>query len=349
MQQVDVQYYSHDFYFEDLVKEIEELQLTSALPAITPYTANIGGDNNFNSDSKGAIIITEDSRDAATLCCSKSDENYSNNWDKFFLESGKSGSFFKPRRYLEKEFFKYLNNEAVKKVLEVGCGHGCSMYPLLEKFHHFDFIATDYSGEALSILRSNEKFASMKHRVVTELWDFRLDRGSNRDCDQNQNDFVGKNSDSDSDSNSKIGSNDQMDINGDKSTKSGDFTLLEPDLILCVFALSAIHPDEHVRSLKQLSSQLRSLNSSYILFRDYGMHDMTMYRHKTRYCDNLYCRSDGTLAYYFDIEYLSKIASEANLECVENEYHTVIVSNRKSSGKSKSMKRVFIHAVLKTI
>ena len=42
-----------------------------------------------------------------------------------------SGRFFKERRYLLKEFPELLNSKGCAKVLEVGCGNGSTVVPIL--------------------------------------------------------------------------------------------------------------------------------------------------------------------------------------------------------------------------
>ena len=116
------------------------------------------------------------------------------------------------------------------------------------------------------------------------------------------------------------------------------------DIVLMVFALSAIHPRNHLSSLLNINDKLS--NGSYLLFRDYGIHDMTMYRHTIRHEENLYERSDGTLSYYFDIEYFTSLAREAHFQVIEMKYATVINRNRKTRVE---MKRVFLHAVLQKV
>lgn len=258
--------------------------------------------------------IIDYSNDKDTL-----NDKTSKDWNEFY-NNHKSGNFFKPRRYLALEFSKYLSSQNVKNVIEVGCGYGCSMFPLLEKFE-FKYIATDFSKEALQILSANPKFDLS--RCLITVWDI---------------------------------AEPAPELLFDYSVQA----------ILCVFALSAVHPDFHVlclknmralllnRNIKQKSNEIDSIslesepcddvkcNQNVILFRDYGIHDMTMYRHNTRYSETLYRRADGTLSYYFDLPYLRDIAALAGLSILELEYATVRVSNRKTENV---MHRVFVHAV----
>ena len=219
-------------------------------------------------------------------------------WDSFY-ETHQSGMFFKERNYIRLEFKYWLElvDQSQGRVLEVGCGHGCTIFPLLQTYSKIEFIATDYSRQALNILRKNLSFNV--HRIPsTCLWN-----------------------------------------------------ILHPaplelptvvNSILCIFTMSAIHPNFHLMAIKNMISLL-PLDGT-ILFRDYGIYDMTMFRHTKRYDQYLFGRNDGTLSYYFDLDYTRNLFNNANMEVVELEYATVIVRNRRSN---IDMKRVFIHGVFR--
>ena len=228
------------------------------------------------------------------------------NWESFFVNH-KSGNFFRPRNYLLSEFSKWFSTLffcAESKwssviVTEVGCGYGCSMYPLLRDMPRLTtYMATDYSATALTILRENAAFDDSRCRTVT--WDVTLPPNITETALQLSN------------------------------------------AILCIFALSAVRPEQHISAFCNMSSVLKP--GGVILFRDYGVHDMTMYRHKIRHSENLFERSDKTLAYYFSVEYLKQIANTAGLSVIELEYATIEMRNRKLT---KCMKRVFVHAVFR--
>ena len=83
------------------------------------------------------------------------------------------------------------------------------------------------------------------------------------------------------------------------------------------------------------------------MFRDYGVADVTMYRHAICHEDCLFERSDGTLAYYFSLEYMqSLVEASGHFRVMELSYATVITANRK---KSIEIRRVFVHGVLQRI
>lgn len=227
-------------------------------------------------------------------------------WNSFF-RNHKSGNFFRPRNYLFTEFEKWLEMpEVIDKdelgsirIMEVGCGHGCSMYPLLKRMPMLtEYIATDYSTTAMTILKDN-LICSPEKSIKTAIWDVTLPPDYSDPCFQPSNH------------------------------------------ILCIFALSAVEPGRHQSAFCNMASLLKP--GGCILFRDYGLHDMTMYRHSKRRSEKLFIRSDRTLAYYFDLDYLRSLANSVGLIVVELEYATIEVRNRKMTN---CMKRVFVHAVL---
>jgi methyltransferase-like protein 6 len=125
---------------------------------------------------------------------------------------------------------------------------------------------------------------------------------------------------------------------------SNDVTSYSPDVIFAVFAFSALPTIElHKQALKNiiLSFQL-TLKPIYLLFRDYGMYDMTMFRHRQRLDEHTFVRSDHTICYYFTIEYLEHLMLELGFIIKELRYATVINKNKK---EEKVMHRVFVHGV----
>lgn len=310
-------YHSNDFHFTEWAEEARATKCGS-LPAIVESISN------------DVIIETTDdcqSSPATRFANGSCDEERSDHqrqteqekqWDGFFCHH-KSGDFFKPRRYLAIEFQKYFADDTCRLVLEVGCGHGCSMFPLLDTFKSFQYIATDFSSNALRVLRTDPLATEYHHRISTAQFDV-------LDCNAGARVLSVK---SGRCSNS---SNDGYDI----------MKLPKPDVILCVFVLSAIHHDQHLQALRNIASLMN--DRSVILFRDYGVFDMTMFRHKRRFGEWLFERNDGTLAYYFSTEYMAFLLATADMEAVELEYATVQTTNRKTS---TVMRRVFVHGVFR--
>lgn len=230
--------------------------------------------------------------------------NYCGDWDDFF-HCHKKGSFFKSRRYICTEFESFMDISTT--ILEVGCGYGCTMVPILKSFPGITYIATDFSPEALSILRNNvEKLLPAAYSPLPDSVQVRV-----------------------------------LDI-VTTPLSVGPALLTLPSRVLAIFAISAIDPSYHEAAFRHIYLSLQE--GGYFLFRDYAIHDMTMYRHKVRFGEHLYQRGDGTLAYYFDVDYVDEILSKVGFSKVELRYDCVQCRNKKSS---VDMKRVFVHAVYK--
>ena len=319
-----VEYHSTDF---DLNEWKEEASMLHKLPEITEYVPS--------SSSRPTGIETGVEAEEKEFC---------EKWDKFYSKH-KSGDFFKPRRYLTVEFGKYLScmNDG-DSVVEVGCGHGCSMFPIIESFP-CQYIATDYSAEVLYILKKNENFDTT--RCTAGLWDVTMPLSKSIwsqihtpikavlaifalsavhpdyhvQCLINMRQLL----------ENKVNTTTCTDTTAITTTTSGTSISTDTE------QQAEVSIETHENNRKTLN------NTNVILFRDYGIHDMTMYRHKVRYSETLYQRADHTLAYYFDLDYIQRIATLAGLSVLELEYATVRTENRRAKS---TMHRVFVHAVL---
>lgn len=114
-----------------------------------------------------------------------------------------------------------------------------------------------------------------------------------------------------------------------------------PQCCLAIFVLSAIETKYHGIAVANMAASLAP--GGCVLFRDYGLFDMTMFRHKTRLEERLFQRSDKTLSYYFDLDYVDHLFSGVcGLEKLELRYDCVTCTNRRSG---QTMNRIFVHAV----
>ncbi|GMM48667.1 tRNA(Thr) (cytosine(32)-N(3))-methyltransferase [Pichia kluyveri] len=194
-------------------------------------------------------------------------------WDLFYKNN--QVNFFKDRKWLEIEFpeiFKCLKEDAGEKtILEIGCGVGNTMYPILEKNKNpkLRVFGCDYSDVAVELVRSNENFELLNKsgNAFSSVWDL---------------------------------ANEEGEIPADMEENSVDIAVM-------IFVFSALNPKQWETAMKNLRKVLKP--NGIILFRDYGRYDLAQIRFKkNRYLeDNFYVRGDGTRVYFFTEEELRDI------------------------------------------
>ncbi|RLN98418.1 hypothetical protein BBJ28_00013769 [Nothophytophthora sp. Chile5] len=114
------------------------------------------------------------------------------------------------------------------------------------------------------------------------------------------------------------------------------------DFALCLFCLSALHPDTMKGAVKKVVAAIKP--GGKLFFRDYGRYDQAQLRFRSghKLQENFYVRQDNTRAYYFTTEEVQEIFTEAGLVPVENEYIRRQYANRQ---QSVVRFRVWIHAI----
>lgn len=218
-------------------------------------------------------------------------------WELFFAYQ-RNGQAYHDRRYLAIEFEQWLSDVNCKSgsLLEVGCGCGASILPLLSSYPQIKFIGTDFSEIALEVFKQRENFDPK--RITLRAWD---------------------------------------------ATIPNEVMIENVCCILCIFTMSAVCQEMHLTLLKNCADLLEP--GGTILFRDYGVFDLTMFRHQTRCGDRYYRRKDGTAACYFTTDCIKELAESVGGLIIEQlAYVTVALQNRKNQ---HIMKRVFVHAVLR--
>lgn len=134
-----ISYYDCDFNYEEFAAYMND-QLPLILPSVFPDHA-----------------IEETSAD----------------WNAFY-SSHRTGEVYKPRRFLYNEFKKYFNelieSSRYDTIMEVGCGHGSSIYPLMDVLpSSMRYIATDYSENAIHIFKSHKQYNESV--IASYVWD----------------------------------------------------------------------------------------------------------------------------------------------------------------------------------
>jgi tRNAThr (cytosine32-N3)-methyltransferase len=229
--------------------------------------------------------------------------NASNYWDTFYQRHEEK--FFRDRHWFQSEFPEllirpaYLPVDEPFRILEVGCGVGNSVFPLLR--HHrcnstagsYQVLACDFSAQAIDLLRSNPEY------------------NANDDCRAFVYDLT----------------NDSQwppVIEGDLRVQEGSI-----DVLTMVFVLSAITPQQMTGVVRRMARLLRP--GGMILFRDYGRYDMAQLRFKAGRMlqDNFYCRGDGTQVYFFTEQETEELfVSQAGLICEQNMADRRLLVNR---------------------
>lgn len=195
-------------------------------------------------------------------------------WNQFY--SNNREKFFKDRRWLSIEFpdlFTLTKPEAGSRcIVEVGCGAGNTMYPVLEANTNPDLkvVGVDYSSKAVDIVKQNEMYAMPQAHAA--VWDLANPDGEMPEgCEEHS-----------------------------------------VDIIVLIFVLSALSPDQWanaVRNIKKLAKPgAKVLFRDYgrydltqIRFKKGRLLD-----------ENFYIRGDGTRVYFFTEEEVQDIFKDFN-------------------------------------
>uniref|UniRef100_K4A247 tRNA N(3)-methylcytidine methyltransferase n=1 Tax=Setaria italica TaxID=4555 RepID=K4A247_SETIT len=238
-----------------------------------------------------------------------------------------SGKFFKERRYLLKEFPELPNSKDYSKILEVGCGNGSTAVSLLRSSESITVFACDCSKDTLekaNEIISNTKGIDIKDRFQPFLMDVSKETFPDWLCC-----IACKNA-----------SHHKMRKEHPGFLRENQCCVGGMDFITMIFTLSAIPFAIMPSTIEQCVSVLKP--GGLLLFRDYGLYDMTMLRFlpHQRVGFREYMRSDGTLSYFFTLDTVRELFHAAGLVELELEYCCVKSVNRKNG---KKMQRVWVH------
>jgi len=149
------EYHSNDFSFE-------EYAATISLPQLSD-------DYLGHSINAAAITTTGDSsnNDMTTVTKPVDTRNDYRDWDEFY--SKRQG--YKDRMYISKEFERWLKSVDDSKgtLIEIGCGHGSTMFPILDNYRGISYVASDVSSTALKMLQDHPKYDPTRVQPLT--WD----------------------------------------------------------------------------------------------------------------------------------------------------------------------------------
>nr|VDC76340.1 unnamed protein product [Brassica rapa] len=246
-------------------------------------------------------------------------------WQDFHSRHS-SGKFFKERRYLLKEFPELVLCGENTKLLEVGCGNGSTVLPVLRGSKNITVYACDCSSEALVRTKENINRAIA---TVDNFHSFTCDFSTSafpnwlacHHCRHNKHCHHSGFRESD-------------------DTSLNEHCIGGVDFVTLIFTLSAVPKERMPRAIKECFAVLKP--GGLLLFRDYGLYDMTMLRFEPEKCIGFreYVRSDGTLSYFFCLDTVKRLFTDAGFIEVELENCCVKAVNRR---KNKNMYRIWVH------
>lgn len=184
-------------------------------------------------------------------------------WDTFY--SSHENRFFKDRKWLHLEFPELVEatrEEAGKKVvLEVGCGAGNTVFPLLEinKNPELEIYACDYSAEAVGVVRSNPLSSPPIGKCKPSVWDL-----------------------------------------SSPTTLPEGLQEGTVDMIVLIFVFSALHPREWSQAVSNIRRLLKPGGLVLFRdYGRYDLPQLR-FRKRRMLQDNFYLRGDGTRVYFFE-------------------------------------------------
>ncbi|GAB2211435.1 hypothetical protein Droror1_Dr00024748 [Drosera rotundifolia] len=311
------EYHSKDFDWEELRLEVENDPSLSH-HYLPPPQSHLRQQQQQISHSKAASVAGAISAESRA-------------WSEFHTRHS-SGKFFKERRYLLKEFPELVSCPDHSMVLEVGCGNGSTVLPILRGKAKVTVYACDCSAEALERAKENIEAANLSgsvDRFVSFSCDFALDGFPKwLVCYPSRGALSEK-------SILQCSGNEGMEESNGTSRFFGGM-----DFVTLIFTLSAVPHQMMPRAIAECFSVLKP--GGLLLFRDYGLYDMTMFRFgpEKQLGFREYLRSDGTLSYFFSSDVVSDLFTGAGFIKLELDYCCVKSVNRL---RGKCMRRVWVH------
>ncbi|KAJ3859478.1 S-adenosyl-L-methionine-dependent methyltransferase [Lentinula novae-zelandiae] len=215
-------------------------------------------------------------------------------WDNFYKNN--EANFFKNRKWLHNEFPDLVAAEEPDagsvKIAEFGCGAGNSIFPVLSANQNpqLELYAYDYSNHAIKLVQHNPLYAFPPCGSIHSA---------------------------------------VWDLSSDDSLPPG-LASASVDIVILVFVLSALHPDEWASAIRNVQKVLKPVTGK-VLFRDYGRYDLTQLRFKSGRMmgDNFYKRGDGTRVYFFELDELSLLFTGQQLSKEERDRANLEMSTAK--------------------
>lgn len=273
-------------------------------------------------------------------------------WDQFYNHN--TVNFFKDRHYLEHDFFIFRRSRIQPlTLLELGCGVGNAFFPLVSSLPYLYVTAMDLSKKAIQLIQQHPLYTnsnlsvptgenkvpeSIVQRICAYVHDVSIPDlpGSVTLAIEDFHQQYDKTTvptnqlyhqyhynhcapfvlshyrTTTEDIPRTMPSFPPADENIRPSTYGGNY-----DTVLMLFMLSAMPPEKHKDIFRNAAACLHP--GGYLLFRDYALWDEAQLRFSKghKLSNNLFVRSDGTLAYYFTVNEIQKYGFYSGLEIIE--------------------------------
>ncbi|CAN8065349.1 unnamed protein product [Agarophyton chilense] len=190
-------------------------------------------------------------------------------------------------------------------LVEAGCGAGNAVFPLLRANARLFAFAFDFSAAAVALVQSSPEYR--RDRIIAFQADLTVSHTYSR--------FIRT------------------------RYPSG------VHFVTVLWTLSALTPSQHPIVATALAALLAG--GGHLFIRDYAVGDMRHKRFAQRaqrvhnLPENLYLRGDGTYAYFFSKEHLTRLFEAQGLTCVSCHYEHRVVNNRKTQS---TMRRRWVQA-----
>ncbi|KAG2425509.1 hypothetical protein HXX76_013718 [Chlamydomonas incerta] len=253
-------------------------------------------------------LLPEDLSDVPPHLADRYEAQAGKYWDMFYRRN--TTKFFKDRHYLHKEFPDLAAGPAT--LLEVGCGVGNTVFPLLEINPALRVHCCDFAASAIELVRSNPAYGVSRaeggavHGFVADI----------------TRDYLA------APAAPALGPLAQPGPYGGCGVPEAGC-----DMATMIFVLSAIHPQRMAAAVHNVARCLRP-GGGRLLFRDYAEGDLAQERlaggdRPKRLGHNFYVRGDGTRCYYFGQEEVVALFASAGFACDAVTLHERTVVNHK--------------------
>lgn len=307
----------------------------------------------FDSSNAELIISTSKAKQAPATPwqVSKHVKEAPKNWDRFYQSHSKNEQgFFKDRHWTSREFevlSKLVTSAEVVEgqdaggadeviIMEVGCGTGAFIWGLMADCATVRFHAFDFSKKGVEQVVQNPKYdASRVNAFVHDLTDPLGASLLSQHLATPPTEWLSRRPSSTSTSTSPSLSPEPN----------------HPDIISCIFVLSALPPQSQLPALRSLFSVIKP--GGTLLLRDYALHDQTQLRFHSlpsasyasvpsllSASEPWYRRGDSTMCYFFTVDEIEglirKAAEEEGLKIVGGQAAALVereMENRKEGWK----------------